>query len=442
MKGGLFMTEDEKMEVGVFRFSVINDFINATQMTRSEQRRLIQDKCARKWRIPFSGKTRISKGTIRRWIRLYTNSNGDLKSLYPQDRSDQDQTRAMDEDTCGALIELRMRKPDATVPQLIEQMNRLKLLTPGIVLNKSTVYRFLHQQNLMNLTEHKPVDRRKFEAELPNDLWQSDVMHGPKVEVDGKMRKAYLIAIIDDHSRLITYAHFYLSENLACYLDAFENALARRGLPRKLYVDNGAAFRSKHLEYITASLAITLIHAKPYTPQGKGKIERWFKTVRSRFLTNCTAATLTELNADFDCWLNEDYHQRKHSSTGQTPFERFTSKMHCLRSSPANLKDYFRKVARRTVAKDRTITLNGRLYEGPVALIGKRVELLYHETEPEKVEVKYQNKSFGMIQPVNLNVNCRVKRDKNNNPQIHVNDLTKNYRGGKLWSSQGENQNE
>ncbi len=116
--------------------------------------------------------------------------------------------------------------------------------------------------------------------------------------------------------------------------------------------------------------------------------------------------------------------------------------MHCLRSSPANLKDYFRKVARRTVAKDRTITLNGRLYEGPVALIGKRIELLYHEAESERVEVKYQNKSFGMIQPVNLNVNCRVKRDKNNNPQIHINDLTKNYRGGKLWSSQGKNQNE
>ena len=100
------MTEDEKIQVGVFRFSVISDFINATQMTRSERRRLMQDKCARKWRIPFSEKTRISKGTIRRWIRLYTSSHGNLKSLYPQDRSDQNQSRAMDEDTCGALIKL------------------------------------------------------------------------------------------------------------------------------------------------------------------------------------------------------------------------------------------------------------------------------------------------------------------------------------------------
>ena len=90
--------------------------------------------------------------------------------------------------------------------------------------------------------------------------------------------------------------------------------------------------------------------------------------------------------------------------------------MHCLRTSPANLKDYFRKVVRKKVNKDRSITLNDRLYEGPVALIGKRVELLYHESEPDKVEVKYQNKSFGIALPVNLTVNYRVKRDKNNNP--------------------------
>ncbi len=116
--------------------------------------------------------------------------------------------------------------------------------------------------------------------------------------------------------------------------------------------------------------------------------------------------------------------------------------MHCLRSGPANLKDYFRKVARRTVSKDRSVTLDGRLYEAPVALIGKRVELLYHESEPEKVEVQYQSKSFGMIRPVDLHVNCRVKRDKNNNPQIQgAENLTK-YQGGKLLSQKGENRHE
>jgi hypothetical protein len=267
-------------------------------------------------------------------------------------------------------------------------------------------------------------------------------MHGPKVDVDGRQKKTYLIAILDDHSRLIVYARFYLSENLSSYLDAFENALARRGLPRKLYVDNGAAFRSHHLEYITASLSITLIHARPYLPQGKGKIERWFKTVRTRFLPHLSVTTLPELNGALDRYLNEDYHQRKHSATGQTPLARFTSQLHCLRSAPDNLADHFRKVALRRIGKDRTVTLNGRIYEGPVALIGKRVELLYHESNPEAVEVKYKNQSFGMIRPVDLSVNYRVKRDKNNNPQLDVTNTSPGYQSGKLWSVKQRNENE
>ena len=402
----------------------------------------MRDKCARKWQIPFSEKTSLSIGTINRWCRLYKDSNGDLKSLQPKDRCDQGKSRAMDEDTCLSLIELKLKAPALTVPQLIEQMNRQNRVSPGIVLNNSTVYRFLHQQNLVDRPLKKPVDRRKFEAELPNDLWQSDVMHGPKVDVNGKMRKSYLIAVIDDHSRLIAHGQFYLTEALHSYLQAFESALAKRGLPRKLYVDNGAAFRSRHLEYISASLAIALIHSKPYQPQGRGKIERFFRTVRGQFLTGFKGQTLNELNEAFDCWLTDIYHQRKHSSTRQTPIARFAANLQCLRAAPDNLHDYFRKVARRKVNKDRSITLNGRLYEAPVALIGNRVELLYHQGQPEQVEVKYQNKSFGMLVAVNLNVNCRVKRDKNNNPQIDSNTDTGEYGGGKLWSSKRRDDDE
>ena len=434
------MTEDEKMQVAIFRYSVISDFVNGIDMSRAEKSRLMEEKCERKWSIPFSQKTRISQGAINHWIRIY--NGGGLKALRPKGRSDQGRSRAMDDDTCEALICLRKEMSTATVPHLIEQMNHRKMVAPGTVLNTTTVYRFLHGQDLMRLTKPNPVDRRKFEAELPNDLWQSDVMHGPKIDVDGRQKKTYLIAILDDHSRLIVYARFYLSENVASYLDAFENALSRRGLPRKLYVDNGAAFRSKHLQYVTASLAITLIHAKPYKPQGKGKIERWFKTLRSRLLPYVTATTLPELNGALERYLNDDYHHRKHSATGQNPLDRFTSNMHCLRPAPENLKDHFRKMALRKVNADRTITLDGRIYEAPVALIGKRAELLYHQTDVETIEARYKNKSYGMLRPVDLAVNYRVKRDKNNNPQIHDTDATRSYQGGKLWSSKGRDENE
>jgi transposase InsO family protein len=428
------MTEDEKKQVAAFRFGVICDLVNGVTLEPGEQERLIRDKCARKWQIPFSSKTHISRSSILRWMRLYKKSGGKLTSLYPKDRSDRGHSRSLDEETCLALIELRKQLPKATVGHLIHQMQKRRLVSAGIKLAPSNVYRFLHQHELMNPAMTQPTDRRKFEAELANDLWQSDVMHGPHVDRDGKKRKSYLIAIIDDHSRLIIHSQFYLNERLDAYLDTLEHALLKRGLPRKLYVDNGPAFRSRHLEHITASLGIALIHSKPYTPQGRGKIERFFRTVRADFVTGFSGCTLVDLNEAFELWLTEIYHQRKHSATGQTPFKRFTDNMQCLRCAPGNLKDYFRQNARRRVAKDRTVTLKGNLFEAPVNLIGRQVELLYHAHDIKRVEILYRQKSYGFLRPVDLHVNCRVKRDKNRNTQINIDADKNKYRGGSLLS--------
>lgn len=428
------MTEEEKMQVAVFRFGVISDFVNGSKLSPGEKTRLIRQKYARKWQIPFSEKTRISKSTILRWVRLYKNSGCKLESLYPGSRRDCGLSRAMDEDTCLALMSLRKLMPEATAAHLIREMEAQQLVSPGITLNLSTVYRFLHRQDLMRPAKKSPQDRRKFEAELPNDLWQSDVMHGPMVEAADKMRKSYLIAFIDDHSRLVPYGCFYLSERLDSYLDALKWALLKRGLPRKLYVDNGPAFRSSHLEYVAASLGIALIHSKPYTPQGRGKIERFFKTVRSDFLAGFTGKSLADINEAFETWLTDVYHQRIHGGTRQTPFMRFTANTQCIRSAPGNLRDHFRKTARRRVAKDRSIILNDRLYEGPVVLIGKRVELLYHADAPDEVEVRYNQQSYGMARPVDLHVNCRVKRDRNRNAEISPGSRGIYYKSGKLLS--------
>ena len=427
------MNEEEKKEAGIFRFGVIHDFVSGPKPDRGEQERMLRDKCERQWDIPHSDRTRLTRSTILRWIKTYKESNGKLEALYPSSRSDRGVSRGMDEETALALIGLRKEMPKATVPVLIETMEKRRLVSPGVNLNLSTVYRLLHRHNLMNLKEGKPVDRRKFEVELPNDLWQSDVLHGPMVDVDGKNRKTYLIAFIDDHSRLVPHGQFYLNERLDSFLDALEQALLKRGLPRKLYLDNGAAFRSKHLAHVAASLGIALIHARPYKPQGKGKIERFNRTVRMQFLPAFRGKYLGELNEAFDLWLNEIYHQRKHGSTGQSPFERFTAHMECLRAAPKDLKDYFRQPAWRRVAKDRTVILNGKLYEAPVDLITKQILLLFHRDRPEQVEAFYDQQSYGFLKVLDLNVNARVRRDKYSGTDIKITDQGSTYRGGKLW---------
>ncbi len=404
------MTEAEKQKVATFRFSIIADLVSAN-LDPGEQERLIGEKTGRKWHIPFSSRTRISRSTLLRWLRQYRQSGRKIESLYPDDRNDRGKTRAIDDETAQNLIQLRNEMPRAPVYALIESAIRRHLVTPGTHLCKSTVYRFLHRRGLMSQVMATIVDRRKFEAEFPNDLWQSDVMHGPHVPHEGKLRKTYLIAFIDDHSRLVPYGAFFFSEGVQCYLEALEQAILIRGLPRKLYVDNGSAFRSHHLELVTASLGIALIHATPYTPQGKGKIERFFRTVRSGFLPTASTSSLAALNEAFRLWLQNSYHQRKHTATGENPFSRFVAHTECLRKAPDNITDHFRTCARRRVGKDRSVSLNGRLYEAPVALIGQQIELFYHPQNPEPVEAVFQQTSYGLLSPIDPRVNSRVKRD-------------------------------
>jgi len=407
------MTEDEKKEVAVFRYGIIADFVGATRLDRGERETLLQDKCARKWSIPHSRRTHVSRSTIVRWIAAYHAGRDRLEALLPQDRTDQGCVRAIDDETGLAILRLRQELPKIPVPELNRILHQRQLVAGGHTISQTTLYRFLHQHQLMHKEAPKGCDRRKFEAELPNDMWQSDVMHGPHVTIGQKQRKSYLIAFIDDHSRLIPHAQFYPSEALAPFMEAFQSALGKRGLPRKLYVDNGSAYRSRGLQYTSAALGIALIHAKPYQPQGKGKIERFFRTVRTQFLPAFTGTTIEQINVAFEEWLEQTYHQRRHGSTGATPLRRFTTKMHCLRSAPENLLDYFRKAVRRRVNKDRSVVVDKRLFEAPVELIGKQIELLFHEQTPEQVEALYSGKSYGALQQIDLHVNSRVKRDKN-----------------------------
>ncbi|MDA8154846.1 MAG: DDE-type integrase/transposase/recombinase [Actinomycetota bacterium] len=264
------MEEELKKRVAVFRFGVIADFVGGRALGRGETERLLRDKCAQRWKIPGSARSRVSESAIKEWIARYRLSGGKLESLYPLGRSDRGKSRAIGQETAQGLIALRKEMPAVSLPVLLDEARGRKIILPGARLSYSALYRFLQSEGLLQKPSAAPEDRRRFESEHPNDLWQADVMHGPYVSHDGKQRKTYLIAFIDDMSRLAPHAEFYLHERLESFLDALRKALSMRGLPRKLYLDNGSAFRSHHLEHVCASLSIVLLHARPYQPEGKG----------------------------------------------------------------------------------------------------------------------------------------------------------------------------
>jgi len=142
-----------------------------------------------------------------------------------------------------------------------------------------------------------------------------------------RLRKAYLIAFVDDATRLVPHAAFALSEGAVAYLSMLEQAVRKRGIPKRLYVDNGAVFRSKHLALVCAKLGIALIRARPYAPQGKGKMERWFRTVRMQFLSAITEPermTLEDLNRALAGWVEGEYHHAPHRGlAAETPADKW-----------------------------------------------------------------------------------------------------------------------
>jgi transposase InsO family protein len=404
--------KSRKLEIATFRFGIIAEFVTGVSLKRGEQALLFRQKCSRQYKIPHCSSTTITRSTIKKWISDYKTAGGRIEGLMPKSRKDKGQFRTLDETLQMAIKEILKEKIDRplTGVALILELQHRKYLRPNEELNLSVLYRYLKRERLLD--EGHTNDRRSFEAPESNVLWQSDIMHGPSVIDNGKFKKAYLIAILDDYSRLITHAEFYLSENISAFKNCLKKAIESRGLPHKLYIDNGACYKSLNLEQVAACLKISIVHTPPYVPQGRGKIERWFRFVRDNFLQLCPPKlSLKELNERFGDWL-VSYHQRVHSVTNETPLNRYRSKMRCVRPAPKDLIGYFRMIEFRRVKKDRTFQLNGIIFEAPIRLIDKRIEVRFHQENEEDVEIFFNELSYGKASVLNKVINYRISRTK------------------------------
>lgn len=226
-------------------------------------------------------------------------------------------------------------------------------------------------------------------------------MHGPTLSGPAA-RRAVLLAFIDDHSRLLVGWRWGTGEDVIRLEAALRCALMSRGVPEAILVDRGSAFVSSQLLRACAVIGVKLIHASPRAATTKGKIERFFRTVRDQFLVETGAQEkleLTELNRLFSAWLEVVYHQRVHSETGQTPLARFEAQGAPALPTPALLREAFLWCEQRTVTKTATVSLHGNSYEVDPALVGRRVELLFDPFDLRRIEVRYQQRAFGLAVP-------------------------------------------
>jgi len=404
---------DEKTRVAIAlrRFSLISPILNGQVASITDYS---EEVTKLPIEMPHYGSRSYSPRTISTWYSKYI--KGGIDALKPSPRSDRGVFRVLDAEMSEKILQKLNEYPKAPATVLYDQ-----LIDEGAFLridaSLATVRRFIQDNRAFSEeTSRQPMLR--FSKEQVNELWETDLMYGPYVGTK-KKQITYLLAYIDDASRLMTHAEFYLSQDIASLRSSFRDAVLRRGIPKILYSDNGSIYRSQSFEYLCANVGVTLLHHGVYCAHQKGKIERFFRTVRLRFLSVIKREdleSLETLNRKFREWLQNDYQTRPHDGiSGETPLNFFLKQTEHI-TLVTDLAEFNRKLllcVKRTVKKDATISLDNCLFETDMHLSGERLDVKYDPDAQAGIQELYlyrNDQPVGIARRVNLVDNSKRRR--------------------------------
>ena len=386
------MENPKSEKIALFRYGLIATLV-LEKLSRGEMMRRARELAGLHYDIPFSQRTTISVGTLLKWARRYR--KGGLDALSPQRRQDRGRSRVISPQLAELIERLKRENPHRTGTTLLRELALSSDDSTTAPLSAATLYRFLKEHGLTQKQLLAPPAHKKFEAEFANQIWQSDMMFGPYVpRPGGGKHQAMLYAVLDDASRLIPHAQFYADEGLESLLDCMRLSVAARGIPVRLYVDNGQVYRSAQLARIAATLGILIVHTPPYQPEGRGKIERFFRSVRDQFLASLDLKQVTsieDLNARLDAWIQTAYHRTPHGGLppNTTPLQRWQRDIERIRQLPpaTDVRRLFFFRLDRVVRRDSTFLLQKRFYEAPAHLAGQKVEVRFDPLDPSQADL-------------------------------------------------------
>jgi len=402
----------------LFRLSVLGPLTARGQLERGEIKTIIHELAAKNYNIPGSRRAHISKATIKRWYRDWL--RGGIEALAPNARKDKGSTQLSTE-IQNAVLQLKKENPSRSLNTIISMCERQGIVAKGS-LSRAGLHRFLQQQQLSKrvVADPQTIERRSFVATHANDIWHGDVLHGPVIQTSIGRRKAYLVSLLDDASRVIVHAAFCSGETALDIEGVLKQAVLKRGLCSKLIIDNGPAYRAATLQSICALLDIRLIYCRPYEPQGKGKLEKFHSTFRGQFLNEIDLnkiAGLDDLNARLWAWLEQVYHCRPHDGLqGKTPIERWREDLvHIRPLGPIahKLDDIFYHRHKRSVRKDGTVSWEGTIYEVSFELVDKEIILVVdpHNKVALKVESVFGD-DLGLVTVLDKTANLTRRRQR------------------------------
>lgn len=420
------MDEKTRNEMALFRFSLIAPLINGTVTGSTKD--YLEGICAKPHQVPGVGLRELSPNTVRRWLSDYRRYG--LEGLKRKPRNDKGLSRILTSQVAQSIKEMKELHPHKTATSIYYDLLARGALGETPV-SLSTVGRYIKK---LDVKADCSMERKRFTFEFANDCWQTDTLVGPYLLLDGKKKRTYLMAFLDDASRLLVHGEFFLEENTQNLQTVLKKAMLKRGIPKKIFCDNGKVYDSLHLRLICASLGVVLSHARPFSPASKGKIERMFKTIRMQLIESLDLSeihSLEELNARFLAYAESTYNLRPHASLeGLSPMDRYLKDKDRFRfvSSPEYLERVFLHEVIRKAKKDATIALLNRVYEVPQSLIGQSVTVRFDPEDLSKIYVKVgEPPSLLMVYPVRPVDNSKIIRRQNQRRQIDYQSL---YGGG------------
>jgi transposase InsO family protein len=405
--------EDGRLKMALCRYQVISAYL-AENPKRGRKRQLLHKLAGRIWTGPDGQPLAVAPDTLRVWVRRYR--QGGLEALMDKARPSRG-VGVLTAEQVDLICQLKREVPERSVDRVIriaEQTGTIEKDT----LKRSTVHRVLQRHDLSArrpAPERRDLDR--FEADHPADLWQSDMLAGPWLpdpQRPTKMRRAYLFAFLDDHSRLLLHGRFSFKEDLPHLELVFRRAIQKWGVPKRLYYDNGAVYRADHMKVIVAALGIhRLIFTRAYRPMGHGKIEALNRLIRRAFIAELAASridTLDALNEAFNAWADLEYNRKVHSETGQTPLDRFQAGADRIAYAEEQaLRQAFLWREQRTPDKTGVFSLFGTRYQVTPKLARRRIEVRFDPEALFEVEIWRNGIFCERAQPLCIEAHRRPK---------------------------------
>ena len=394
----------------LFRYGVISPllqrFLSGDKITLKDFEKLAEKE------YYFRGKSyKFSPYTIKKWYYYYQKEG--LNKLKTKERKDKNKSRKLSNEVIEYIIDLRSKYPKMTTKNMYERILKDGYINKSV--NIRSFYRYLSSNDLKKEVINRK-ERRRYEREYPNDVWQGDTTYGPYITIDGNKYRTYLIHFIDDNSRLVVGRGFYLNDNAINVQKTLKKAIKTYGIPKRIYLDNGKSYKNEQLSLICARLGIKLTHTHPYDPESKGKVERCFKTIKEGWMNSRnwnTFKSIEDLEKDYEEYLFNDYINKVHSELGDTPnnvWHKGIGNVKWRRLEEEKVEEAFMHEIKRKVSKDGVVSINNELYEVDSVYAGDEVTIRYYISNLDKMWVYEKEERKSEVRKLNKKENSKIER--------------------------------